>query len=91
MAKKIEIMDGNQAAAYISYAFTEVAGIFLSLHHPLWLNTWMNGLLTAKRISLASRYKSLKCSLKAVLLVRYTVPFRLAPSPLRIRLPKACC
>ena len=28
MAKKIEIMDGNQAAAYISYAFTEVAGIF---------------------------------------------------------------
>ena len=28
MAKKIELMDGNQAAAYISYAFTEVAGIF---------------------------------------------------------------
>ncbi len=27
MAKK-EIMDGNQAAAYISYAFTDVAGIF---------------------------------------------------------------
>ena len=28
MATKIEIMDGNQAAAYISYAFTEVSGIF---------------------------------------------------------------
>ncbi|MPL96550.1 Pyruvate synthase [bioreactor metagenome] len=28
MAKRIELMDGNQAAAYISYAFTEVAGIF---------------------------------------------------------------
>ena len=28
MAKRLEIMDGNQAAAYISYAFTEVAGIF---------------------------------------------------------------
>ena len=28
MPKKIEIMDGNTAAAYISYAFTEVAGIF---------------------------------------------------------------
>ena len=26
MSKKIEIMDGNQAAAYVSYAFTEVAG-----------------------------------------------------------------
>lgn len=28
MSKKIALMDGNQAAAYISYAFTEVAGIF---------------------------------------------------------------
>ncbi len=28
MAKLIKIMDGNEAAAYISYAFTEVAGIF---------------------------------------------------------------
>jgi pyruvate-ferredoxin/flavodoxin oxidoreductase len=28
MTKKVELMDGNQAAAYISYAFTEVAGIF---------------------------------------------------------------
>ncbi len=28
MAKQIMIMDGNEAAAYISYAFTEVAGIF---------------------------------------------------------------
>ncbi len=28
MTKKYDVMDGNQAAAYISYAFTEVAGIF---------------------------------------------------------------
>ena len=28
MQRKPELMDGNQAAAYISYAFTEVAGIF---------------------------------------------------------------
>ncbi len=28
MIQKQELMDGNQAAAYISYAFTEVAGIF---------------------------------------------------------------
>ena len=28
MKKKIVIMDGNEAAAYVSYAFTEVAGIF---------------------------------------------------------------
>ena len=28
MAKNTELMDGNQTTAYISYAFTEVAGIF---------------------------------------------------------------
>ncbi len=28
MSKRIAIMDGNEAAAYVSYAFTEVAGIF---------------------------------------------------------------
>jgi len=28
MAKKMQTMDGNQAAAYASYAFTEVAGIY---------------------------------------------------------------
>src|SRR5665647_979682 len=28
MTKKIEVMDGNNAAAYISYAFTEVAGMY---------------------------------------------------------------
>lgn len=28
MAKKMQTMDGNQAAAYASYAFTEVAGVY---------------------------------------------------------------
>lgn len=28
MTKKVEVMDGNTAAAYVSYGFTEVAGIF---------------------------------------------------------------
>ena len=28
MTNKTAIMDGNEAAAYVSYAFTEVAGIF---------------------------------------------------------------
>ena len=27
MARKFKTMDGNNAAAYVSYAFTEVAGI----------------------------------------------------------------
>ena len=28
MARKMKTMDGNQAAAHVSYAFTEVAGIY---------------------------------------------------------------
>ena len=28
MARKMKSMDGNNAAAYVSYAFTEVAGIY---------------------------------------------------------------
>ena len=28
MAKRMKMMDGNEAAGYISYAFTEVAGIY---------------------------------------------------------------
>ena len=28
MAKKMKTMDGNQAAAYVSYAFTDVAAIY---------------------------------------------------------------
>ena len=28
MARKMKTMDGNNAAAYVSYAFTEVAGIY---------------------------------------------------------------
>ena len=28
MSKVMKTMDGNEAAAYASYAFTEVAGIF---------------------------------------------------------------
>lgn len=66
MATKIEIMDGNQAAAYISYAFTEVAGIFLSHRHLLWQSMWMNGLPMERKTSLVSQYRWLKCSLKAV-------------------------
>ena len=28
MARSMKTMDGNNAAAYVSYAFTEVAGIY---------------------------------------------------------------
>ena len=40
--RKMKTMDGNQAAAHISYGFTEVAAIY-----P---NTWMNGRLTGVKM-----------------------------------------
>ena len=61
MATKIEIMDGNQAAAYISYAFTEVAGIF-----PITPSSPMAEYVDERKTSLVSQYRWLKCSLKAV-------------------------
>ena len=61
MPKKIELMDGNQAAAYISYAFTEVAGIFpitpsspMAEHVDEWAANGKKNL-----------FRSLKCSPRA--------------------------
>lgn len=79
MTKKIEIMDGNQAAAYISYAFTEVAGIYpITPSSPMaeHVDEWAaNG----KRTSSVSLSTLLKCSPKAVLPVLFTVPCSPAP------------
>ena len=41
--RKMKTMDGNTAAAHISYMFTEVASIFPILLHLPWLNMLMNG------------------------------------------------
>ena len=38
-------MDGNQAAAHVSYAFTEVAGIYPITPSSPWLTTPISGLL----------------------------------------------
>ena len=41
--KKFKTMDGNEAAAYISYAFTEVATIYPITPSSPWQTTWMSG------------------------------------------------
>jgi len=41
--QKFETMDGNQAAAYASYAFTDVATIYPITRHRPWRKLWMNG------------------------------------------------
>ena len=43
MAKVFQSMDGNQAAAHASYAFTEVAGIYpITPSSPMaeWVDLW---------------------------------------------------
>jgi pyruvate/2-oxoacid:ferredoxin oxidoreductase alpha subunit len=52
--KKMKTMDGNTAAAYTSYAFTEVAAIYpITPSSPMAEVTWMNGLRRARRTSSA--------------------------------------
>ena len=43
MARKLKTMDGNQAAAHVSYAFTEVAAIYpITPSSPMgeWSDQW---------------------------------------------------
>ena len=44
MANKIKMMDGNEAAAYVSYAFTDLAAIYPITPSSTWLNWWTSGL-----------------------------------------------
>ena len=44
---KFKTMDGNEAAAWVSYAFTEVAAIIRSRRLRLWPNMSMIGLQQA--------------------------------------------
>ena len=73
MSKMIKIVDGNEAAAYVAYAFTEVAGIYpITPSSPMAEKTdeWSaNGV---KNI-LDSQLDWLKCSQKQVQQVLYTV------------------
>ena len=75
MSKVMKTMDGNEAAAYASYAFTEVAGIFpITPSSPMAEKTddWAaNG-----KKNLFGQ--TVKCSLKQALPVPYTVPWQLA-------------
>lgn len=50
MTRELKSMDGNNAAAYVSYAFTEVAGITPSLRRALWPTWWISGPLPTKNI-----------------------------------------
>ncbi len=55
MARKMKTMDGNQAAAHASYAFTEVAAIYPITPSSVCRSIRMSGLLKAERTSSADR------------------------------------
>lgn len=69
---KMKTMDGNTAAAYVSYAFTEVAAIYPSHQAPLWLRLWMNGLRSMNKNIFGKQWTWLKCNLRLVLQERFT-------------------
>ena len=67
MQKKIyKTMDGNEAAAYAAYAFTEVAAIYpITPSSPMaeHIDVWS---VRGKKTFLATESKLLRCNLKVV-------------------------
>jgi len=73
MKKNMQTMDGNQAAAYASYAFTEVAAIFpITPSTPMaeGIDEWS---AHGKLNIFGQKIKVLKCSLKQVLQAQFMV------------------
>ena len=90
MARKFKSMDGNEAAAWVSYAYTEVAGIYpITPSSPMadHVDQWAaQGL---KNVS-ATPSTSSRWSLRAVPLVPFTALLALARSRPPIRHRRAC-
>ena len=68
--RKFITCDGNQAAAHISYMFSEVAAIYPITPSSTMADMWMNGLLPVVRTFSERRSWSKKCSLRPVLPVQ---------------------
>lgn len=78
MSKKMKTMDGNTAAAYISYAFTDVAAIYpITPSSPMAEHVDEMAAKGAKNLS-ARKSKSSSCSRRPVPQVLFTVRCRLA-------------
>lgn len=74
---KFKTMDGNEAAAWVSYAFTEVAAIYpITPSSPMaeHVDDWS---ATGMKTSSVTKFTLLKCSPKLALPAHSTVPYRL--------------
>ena len=67
--RKMKTMDGNTAAAYISYAFTELAAIYPITPSSTMAELVDQCLLVGRKIFLDNQLKWLKCNLKQERLV----------------------
>ena len=77
--KKFITCDGNEAAAHVSYMFSEVAAIYpITPSSPMaeHVDEWAAKVV---RISSDRPFPFRKCNLKVVLLVHCTALFRLVP------------
>ena len=68
MARKMKTMDGNHAAAHASYAFSDVAAIYL-----VWRKLLMSGQHMEEKTCLDRKYRLQRCSLRLVQPVQFTV------------------
>ena len=69
MARKMKSMDGNNAAAHVSYAFSEVAAIY-----PITPSSPMADLVDQWSANGLKRSRSSRCSPKPVLPAQCTAP-----------------
>ena len=79
MTRSFKSMDGNNAAAYVSYAFTEVAGIYpITPSSPMadYVDQWA---ASGRRTSSAPRSRSSRCSPRAAPPARSTARWPPAP------------
>ena len=75
--RKMKTMDGNTAAAYISYAFTDVAAIFpITPSSPMaeHVDEWMS---QGRKTYLDKRLRLWKCNQKQEQLVLFMVHYKL--------------
>ncbi len=79
MARKFKTMDGNTAAAHVSYAFTEVAGIYpITPSSPMADNVDQWAAAGRKNI-FGQTVKVVRCSPRPALPVPSTALWPLAP------------
>lgn len=75
MARKFKSMDGNNAAAYVSYAFTEVAGIYPITPSSPMADLSTSGPPLVRRTFSAPLSRSSRCSPRRVPPARSTAPW----------------